>query len=189
MQDIILFGMQWSGKGTQAKQIMEHIKNLEYFEPGNIFRALNSNDNIIWKHVRDRMAKWEMLDDQTTYWLFDIYGHLLEKGNNMLLDWFPRSMNQLHYLLHQLHIHGDRQFIAIYFDVTRDVAMDRLLKRAVEQNREDDTAEAIEKRLDIYEKQTMPLIDYLESIGKLHRVDANWWVEGTFEDVKKILNI
>ncbi len=56
-KDIILFGMQGSGKGTQADLILEKFKGFEYFEPGNIFRAISSNDNVIGEHIRDRMEK------------------------------------------------------------------------------------------------------------------------------------
>ena len=46
-RDIILFGIQGSGKGTQADLLMKTLSNYQYFEPGNILRALKSNDNVL----------------------------------------------------------------------------------------------------------------------------------------------
>ncbi|HCB52102.1 TPA: adenylate kinase, partial [Patescibacteria group bacterium] len=51
-RDIILFGIQGSGKGTQADLLMGKLKNYQYFEPGNILRALKSNDNVLGDHIK-----------------------------------------------------------------------------------------------------------------------------------------
>ena len=128
--DILLFGIQGSGKGTQADLLLKELKNYQYFEPGEIFRAIKSNDNVIGKHIKERMTKGEMLDDQITYGLFDIYGHLIKPGEHMLVDGFLRTIHQMYYFLHQVHIHGDRDFLAIYYDLSTERAIERLLERA-----------------------------------------------------------
>lgn len=186
-KDILLFGMQGSGKWTQADLFMKKFNNYQYFEPGNIFRALKSNDNVLWKHISDRMRKWEMLDDKITFGLFDIYMHLLWDDEFMLVDGFLRTLNQMYYYLHKMHLHGDRDFIAIYFDISRDEALKRLVKRAKDQWREDDNIESINKRIDIYEKETIPVINYLERMGKLVRINAEKSIEGIYLELSKVV--
>lgn len=186
-KDILLFGMQWSGKGTQADLLMEKITNYQYFEPGNIFRALKSNDNVLWKHISSRMKKWEMLDDKITFGLFDIYFHLLWEDEFMLVDGFLRTLNQMYYYLHKMHLSWDRDFIAIYFDISREEALKRLMIRAKKEWREDDNIESINKRIDIYEKETLPVINYLETMGKLIRINAERPIEDIYLELSKTL--
>lgn len=78
-KDLVLFGIQWSGKWTQANLLMEDYPNYKYLEPGQIFRALTSNKNIISKHISERMSQWKMLDDSLALDLFSMYSHLLKK--------------------------------------------------------------------------------------------------------------
>ena len=92
-KDIILFGIQGSGKGTQAHLLMEKLKAYQYFEPGNILRALKSNKNVLGEHIKDSMDKGKMVGDWIIFGLFDIYEHLLKPGENMLIDWFLRTLD------------------------------------------------------------------------------------------------
>lgn len=56
-KDIVLFGIQGSGKGTQAANLLREFSSYKYFEPGNVFRALNSNTNMISQYVKESMKK------------------------------------------------------------------------------------------------------------------------------------
>jgi adenylate kinase family enzyme len=84
--DIVLFGIQGSGKGTQANLLIKTLQNYQYFEPGNILRALRSNDNVLGEHVRVAMDEGKMVDDEIIFGMFDIYQHLLKPGECMLVD-------------------------------------------------------------------------------------------------------
>ena len=186
-KDIVLFGIQWSGKGTQADLLLEKLSEYQYFEPGNILRALKSNDNVLWEHIRDCMNSGKMVDDAIMFGLFDIYMHLLKNDQYMMIDWFLRTENQLHYFLNQMYI-NKRDFIWVYFDLPRDQAIERLLARAKKEWRVDDNVKSIETRLDIYEKETVPVIKYLENKGKLIVVDANQKIEQCFDELIKKLS-
>jgi len=185
-KDIVLFGMQWSGKWTQAELLLKKLSNYQYFEPWNILRALKSNDNVLWEHIRDRMNEWKMVDDAIIYGLFDIYRHLLEDNQSMIIDWFLRTENQLHYFLHNEYIHK-RDFIGVYLDVSRDTAISRLMSRAEKEWRADDNLKSIENRLDIYEAETVPVIEYFKSKGKLIVVDWNSEIDVSFVELMKKL--
>ncbi len=180
-RDIILFGIQWSGKGTQADLLMQALKNYQYFEPGNILRALKSNDNVLWNHIKTSMLQGKMVDDGVIFGLFDIYEHLLKPGQNMLIDWFMRSQPQMYYFLTEEYTHK-RGFVWIHYDLSKEKAIKRIMERAKKEWREDDTKEAIERRLSIYEKETTPVIEYLDKMDKIIRIDADQSVEKIFED-------
>ncbi len=181
-KDIVLFGIQWSWKGTQADLLLKKLTEYQYFEPGNILRALKSNDNVLWEHIRDRMNSGKMVDDAIIFGLFDIYEHLLDDDQYMMIDGFLRTENQLHYFLNQIYL-NKRDFMGIYFDLPRDVAIKRLMARAKKEWRVDDNVKSIETRLDIYEKETVPVIEYLRSKWKLIVVDANTNIESCFVEL------
>ncbi len=181
-KDIVLFGIQGSGKGTQADLLLEKLPEYQYFEPGNILRALKSNDNVLWEHIRVCMNSGKMVDDAIIFGLFDIYEHLLDDGQYMLIDGFLRTENQLHYFLNQIYV-NKRDFVGIYFDLPRDIAIERLMARAKKEWRVDDNVKSIETRLDIYEKETVPVIEYLKNKWKLIVVDANKNIEQCFGEL------
>ncbi|MDD2536983.1 MAG: nucleoside monophosphate kinase [Candidatus Absconditabacteria bacterium] len=175
-KDLVFFGIQGSGKGTQADLFLEKYSEYKYLEPGQIFRALSSNDNIISQHIKDRMAQGKMLDDNLAFDLFNMYGHLLGDDDHMLTDGFPRSLPQMYYFLSR-EAKYHRDFLAVNFSLSREKAIERILKRAKEQGRVDDVEESILKRLDVFEKETQPVIDYFEHIGKLIIIDADQSIE------------
>ncbi|MBU1758461.1 hypothetical protein KKG31_04885 [Patescibacteria group bacterium] len=70
-----------------------------------------------------------MLDDAITFGVFDIFFHLLEKGQHMLIDGFLRTLPQMHYFLN-VEYQQKRDFVAIYYHISKETAIKRLLKRA-----------------------------------------------------------
>jgi adenylate kinase len=180
-KDIILFGMQGSGKWTQADLLLKKMRHYQYFEPGNIFRALKSNDNVIWAHIRERMDRGEMLDDAITFGVFDISCHLLKKGECFMTDGFLRTLPQMYYFLSRAY-HQKRDFVGIYYHISKKTAIKRLMKRAQLEWRKDDSPEWIAKRIAIYEKETLPVIKYFESIGKLVLIDAEQSIERIYKE-------
>jgi adenylate kinase len=186
-KDIVLFGIQWSGKWTQADLLMKDYPSYKYLEPWQIFRALTSNKNIISDHIVQRMSQWKMLDDNLAFDLFNMYGHLLTKDDCMLTDWFPRSLPQMYYFLSK-EAKYQRDFIWIHFYLSKEKAIERLLQRAKEQWRRDDTRESIIKRLELFEKETLPVIKYFEQIGKLIVINAYQPANMVYKDFLRQLN-
>ncbi len=132
------------------------------------------------------MSQWKMLDDSLAFDLFNMYGHLLSKKNKMLLDWFPRSLPQMYYFLSKENEHK-RNFIWVHFYLSKEKAIERLLKRAKEQWRSDDTIKSITKRLDLFVKETLPVIEYFEKIEKLITIDADQPVDLIYKNLIKQL--
>ncbi|MDR0369658.1 MAG: nucleoside monophosphate kinase [Candidatus Peribacteria bacterium] len=104
-----------------------------------------------------------MLDDNLAFDLFNMYTHLLDKENFMLTDGFPRSLPQMYYFLSR-EAKYHRDFLAVNFKLSREKAIERIMKRAQEQGRADDVEESILKRLDVFMQETQPVIDYFQQI-------------------------
>ena len=93
-KDILLFWVQWCGKWTQANIFLQNNTNYKYFEAWNIFRALSSNKNIFSDYVSSRIQAWLLVEDKLVFWLFDCGTNLLNDWEYMLLDGFPRNLDQ-----------------------------------------------------------------------------------------------
>jgi adenylate kinase family enzyme len=103
----------------------------------------------------------------------------------MLTDGFPRTMPQLHFFLAE-ECKNKRDFVWVYYDISRETAIERILNRAKEQNRADDMdMNTINRRLDTFEKETLPVIKYFESIWKLITVKADVSVDEIYQDMIK----
>lgn len=160
------------------------MKKLEwylYFEPGQIFRALKSNDNVLGEHIRDRMDKWQMVDDAITFGVFDVYKHLLNSDQHMLIDGFLRTLDQMYYFLTQEYKHK-RDFVWIHYVLDKEEAIKRLTERAKIEQRKDDTEKSIRTRLDIYERETKPVIEYLDDLGKIIHINAHQSIEDIYKE-------
>lgn len=185
MKDIVFFGIQGSGKGTQAKLLLEKYPEFQYLEPGQIFRALNSNENLISNYVKETVARGEMVSDHLLFDLVNLCSHIV-KEKPMLMDGFPRTKAQMEFFL-KTEIEQGRDFIAINFDLNKEKAIERIKQRAIEQNRADDVEESIRKRLEAFEKETMPVINHLRENNKMKDIDADQPIEKVFEEVVRII--
>lgn len=187
MKDIILFGMQGSGKGTQAAYILELLPDYTYLEMWNIFRTLTKQDNIIGNYVKDSMKAGYYVHDTVTAALFAaaVYTSI---DKPLLIDGFPRKIGQMYTGMDLLTKLG-RDYIAFNFTLPEEVAINRLMKRAEEQGREDDTPDAIKKRIQQFYSETKPVLDHFKSIDKLITINADQSPELIFSEIKKHLVI
>jgi adenylate kinase family enzyme len=105
----------------------------------------------------------------------------------MLTDGFPRSLAQMYYFLTREAKH-QREFMWVHFYLSKEKAIERLLQRAKEQWRKDDTRESIGKRIEVFEQETLPVIRYFEQIGKLIVIDADKPLEIVYKEFLEQLN-
>lgn len=182
-KDILFFGVQWCGKWTQANIFLKNNTNYKYFEAGNIFRALSSNKNIFSDYVSSRIQSWLLVEDKLVFWLFDCGTNLLNEWEYMLLDWFPRNLDQKNYFTQQW-LNKWRDYICINFELSREKAIDRIKKRAIDQWRIDDAKEdVINKRLETFYSETLPVIQSFESEWKLITINAGQSIEEIYNEL------
>ncbi len=182
-KDIIFFWVQWCGKWTQANIFLQNNPNYKYFEAWNIFRALSSNKNIFSDYVSSRIQAWLLVEDKLVFWLFDCGTNLLNEWEFLLLDGFPRNIDQKEHFIEQ-RANKWRDYICVNFNLSREKAIERIQKRAIEQWRMDDANEnTINKRLDTFYSETLPVIQSFESDGKVITIDADQWIEEIYNDM------
>ena len=175
-KDVLFFWVQWCGKWTQANIFLQNNPNFKCFEAWNIFRALSSNKNIFSDYVSSRIQAWLLVEDKLVFGLFDCGSNLLKEWEYMLLDWFPRNLDQ--------RANKWRDYVCVNFDLSREKAIERIKKRAIEQWRMDDAnEETINKRLDTFYSETLPVIQAFESEGKLITINADQGIEEIYNDM------
>ena len=158
--NILVLGPQGSGKGTQAKRVKETY-GIPHIATGDMLREMRGIDNELGREVSEVMDRGDLVNDEL---MIRIIRSRLSRGDTLggfVLDGFPRTMPQAEALDELLRELGRELDVVFDFQVPdRDVVVQRMLQRAAEEGRADDTPDAIARRLELYERETAPLIDY-----------------------------
>ena len=188
--NVLILGPQGSGKGTQAKRIAAEY-DIPHVATGDIFREAIARRTPLGREVEPILAGGQLVPDELTVSL--IRERLAEDDahNGFVLDGFPRNAAQAEALDELLAEIGRPLDIVLELQVPDEVCIERLLKRAEEEGRADDTPTVIEQRLEIYHRETAPLVEHYLATGKvvgIHgegSVDEVWAeIQDTLEQVK-----
>ncbi len=168
---LVIMGPQGAGKGTQAARVAEHY-GIPAISTGDIFRANIKGETELGRTAQEYTARGELVPDCVTNDM--VRARLAEPdvAAGFILDGYPRNAAQVEELDAMLAQFRWRLDAVIELTAERCELLDRLRKRAEIEGREDDTAEAIERRLDIYAEQTAPLTDAYRSRGLLAQVNG-----------------
>ena len=169
--NVLLIGGPGSGKGTQG-QLLSTRLGLRHIATGDLLRREVSEQTPLGLEVAGYLARGELVPDQL---IIDLVLPLVAQAAatvGYLLDGFPRSVEQADQVRATAAAQGARADAAIYLDAPREVLVARLLDRARIEGRVDDTADVIENRLQIFDDETSPLVDYYRARGLLHVIDA-----------------
>ncbi len=168
MFNLILFGPPGAGKGTQAIKIAEKY-HWKHVSTGDILRAEVSQGTPLGLKVKAVMEAGHLVSDELLIEIMESVFLKHADSGGFVLDGFPRTMNQAEKLDRMLSKLGHGVSLVLALEVDEEELVKRLLKRAVDQGRTDDTEEVIKNRLIQYHQHTRPLIDYY--LGKnLYRV-------------------
>ena len=200
---LVLLGKQGAGKGTQAGGLSERY-GIEHVSTGDLFRAAAGAGTPAGKEAEQYMNRGDLVPDDLT--LRIVEERFAEDGlvdGGFVLDGFPRTLAQAEKLEDVLD--GHPLDLVINLDVPTDIVLDRIAGRRVCENcgttyhvnappkedwtcdvcggkvvqREDDTEEAVMRRLELYEEETVPIVDFYRDLDKLVVVDGT----GTGDDV------
>lgn len=180
---IFMVGPQGSGKGTQGKVLAEKL-GFFYWEMGEILREEAKKETPFGRKVKGLIDAGHLLEDEELYRILNTELPEVIKHKRILFDGVPRRVGQGAYLIHYLSQNGFTQFASVVIDVPKAESIKRLLERAHHEFRTDDTPEKIAYRLDLYDKETKPVIKFLEGIGDLYTVDG----VGSIEEVTARIN-
>ena len=209
----ILLGPPGAGKGTQAAKIVEKY-GIPHISTGDIFRENIKKGTELGKKAQEYMNRGELVPDDLVIEIATT--RLLEDDckNGFLLDGFPRTVYQAEKLDEFLDSHDSKIDNVIDIAVGKDELIERLTGRRVCKacgasfhivnippkqegicdycggeliQRADDNLETVTNRIDVYEAQTMPLIDYYEKAGNLVHIDGSTGLESVFADIVSAL--
>ncbi len=185
---MLLLGPQGSGKGTQAKLISKTY-GIPQVSTGDMARELRELDSELGRRVKEIYDRGDLLSDEL---IVEMIRDRLGRGDTIpgfILDGFPRNLAQADALDGLLTELGRDLDVVFDFQVSdRETLLARLLKRAAEENRTDDTPEAIARRLQIYEEQTAPLVEYYRAKqANVVGIHAERPVEDVFAEIRATL--
>lgn len=210
---IILLGPPGAGKGTQAQSISNKYV-IPHVSTGDIFRRNITEGTELGILAKSYMDKGLLVPDNVTINLVKSRLKEQDTKNGFLLDGFPRTINQAEVLEELLAEDHEDIEVALLIKVPREFIIKRMTGRRVcpscgasyhlEFNppmiknicddcgskliqRKDDTKETVQERLEIYDFQTSPLIDYYEKKGILKPVDGTKAINEVFEEISGIL--
>jgi adenylate kinase len=168
---LLLIGMPGAGKGTQALRLSETF-GIPAISTGDIFRHNVKNETELGKQAKAFMDRGEYVPDSLTNELVrDRLSHD-DAADGFLLDGYPRTADQVEELDDILSSNSQQLDAVVMLTADVDEVVRRLLNRAIEQGRADDTEDVIRRRLEVYEEQTAPLISVYAARGLVIDVDG-----------------
>ena len=187
--NVIVLGPQGSGKGTQAKKIASTY-GVPHIATGDMIREMKERPTELGRELREVYDRGDLVNDEM---MIRLIRDRLDRGDTLpgfVLDGFPRTLVQAE-ALDDLMSELSRPIDVVFeFQVpNRRQLLDRLLKRAAEENRSDDTPDAIQRRLELYEAETAPLVEYYRSTrGNVVGIHADRTIESVFHEIAESLD-
>ena len=169
--DLIIMGPPGVGKGTQAKALAQENAWVQ-LSTGEVFRDHIRRQTDLGRRVKGYLERGEYVPDDVTLRMVRAKLEDISPSTRVLFDGFPRTVAQAE-VLDRLFEEMDRHIAAVLLlDAPREELVARLNGRALAEHRADDTPEIIANRLEVYEEQTRPVIEYYEDRGLVKRVSA-----------------
>jgi len=184
--NLLLLGPQGSGKGTQGKRISAEY-GIPQIATGDMLRGAVAAGTPLGLAVEPILERGELVPDQV---IIDLIRERLDgpdAAKGFVLDGFPRTMAQADALDSLLRETGHELTVVFALQVSDEISIERLLKRAREEQRTDDTPEAIRKRLDLYHRETEPLIEHYRTLGVLIPIRADGTPNEVFAEIQAAL--
>lgn len=210
---IVLIGAPGAGKGTQARLLQER-RGIPQISTGDMFREMKTADTPLAREVQEIMAEGRLVPDDVTFRMVMERTSRPDCEGGYILDGYPRTDVQAKQL-EGLATEQAKQIRAIWVDVPNAQLVQRLTGRrscpvcgeiyniyskpprvegfcdlhpeAALQQRDDDFEEKVRVRLETYNEQTRPLLEYYEKTGRLTRIDAAGDVEKIYAELEKVL--
>ena len=186
MADILLLGPQGAGKGTQGKLIATE-QGIPHVATGDMLRAAMAAGTELGRRVRPIYDSGGLVPDDLMIELIRERLGEEDAREGFVLDGFPRTMPQAEALEEMLREIGRDLDVVFEFQLADQVGRERMLRRAAQEGRTDDTPEAINERLRLYHEETEPLIEYFRTRGNLVGIHADRPVREVFRELQQTL--
>jgi len=186
MLNIVLFGPPGSGKGTQSEKIIAQY-GLVHISTGDLLREEVAAQTALGVKAKKIMDKGELVSDKIVIGMIRNKLEENQDGPGFIFDGFPRTVEQARELRKALTDYDERVGVMISLEVPREELVKRLLNRGKETGRSDDNLETINNRIDVYNRQTMPVTYYYDKMHKHVPVKGTGTVDQIFERIEKVI--
>jgi adenylate kinase len=181
---VIFLGPPGSGKGTQAQRLSGKL-DIPHISTGDILREAVAKATPLGQQAKSYMEKGDLVPDAL---LLDLVRERLRQedtARGWILDGFPRTVVQAEFMDELLKELTDTVWHAINLEVADEILLDRLLGRG----RQDDTAETIGHRLEVYHRQTEPVLGYYRERNSLHNIDGARSLDEVTDSLTAIVSV
>lgn len=172
MARLIIMGPPGSGKGTQAEHIARHFA-IPAISTGDLFRAHVRDKTELGAEAGEYMDRGEFAPDHVTTAMLRQRLEDADTGDGFLLDGYPRTVIQVGALDEILASKQQKLEVVVALTVADDELVARMLRRAQEQGRSDDSEPVIQRRLELYRDETQPVVMAYTQRGILLAVDGS----------------
>jgi adenylate kinase len=185
---ILFLGPQGAGKGTQAKRI-ESEYGLPHIATGDILRKAIADGTELGRLAKPIYEAGKLVPDDLIIGVIRDRLAEADADDGFVLDGFPRNLPQTE-ALDDMLLEIDRPLdVVLELRVPREVAVERMLRRAAEEDRSDDTPQAIAERLALYDEVTLPVIDHYAPTGKLVVIHGNKPIDAVWAEIQDALEL
>lgn len=187
MINLILFGPPGSGKGTQAKHIVEKF-NLMHISTGDLFRYEMGNDTPLGLKAKEFISKGELVPDEITIGMLKNKVNANEDAEGFIFDGFPRTIKQAEALDEFLKEKGEQVNLLLALQVDDDEIVSRILNRGKTSGRADDNDESIiRNRIEVYNEETSPVYSYYDKQGKAQSISGIGEIDEIFDRLSQAI--
>ena len=168
---IVFIGPPGAGKGTQSKRLLSYL-GIPHLSTGELLREEKSQNTSLGRLAAQYMDYGRLVPDPL---VLEMVGNRLNHptyAKGCMFDGFPRTIQQAKSLDESLLQRGTPLTMALELRADENELIGRMLKRAAAEKRVDDNPQTIAQRMDVYKKQTAPLLDYYAQQGLLVTIDA-----------------
>ena len=168
---LVLLGAPGSGKGTQAARLKDHLQ-VPHVSTGDLLRAEVAAGSPLGRQAKEVMARGDLVSDEILLGMLEDRFSRDDTRGGFILDGYPRNLAQADALDALLGRIGQPMDYAVQLDVPVDLLVERIAGRAKAEGRADDSPESVRTRLQVYDTQTAPVIEFYRQHGQLTVVDG-----------------
>ena len=186
--NVVIFGAPGSGKGTQSAYIAEKY-GLEHLSTGDLLRAEQKNQSELAQLISSYTDQGNLVPDELIISMLANVLDTVKNENGYIFDGFPRTTAQAEALKVMLAERGIQDSIMLDLEVCEEELIDRLLKRGITSGRPDDNYETIQKRIQVYQTKTAPVLDFYKKEGLATEIKGSGSMQEIFNRITAAISM